>query len=166
MALKRIENDAVIRKDVHRSGFCRERRRDQAQALGRSALLVTEHTAQMQGVEVARIARESGVVYFSASFEIALLVQSQRQLDGGRRRRALLGCVLRHSGVTEVPGSISQSQPRRLTRRKFSPNEYAALTASVHEEFGKGSIWRGEFHECRRHRQQPFVLSARSELLE
>jgi len=63
-------------------------------------LLMAQHAAEVQRIEVARIGREDGAVDLLCLAEPPLLVQRQRLGDGMCRRRALPGCVLRHTCVT------------------------------------------------------------------
>jgi hypothetical protein len=58
-----------------------ERRRDQAQAFCRSALLVTEQTREMQRIEMPRFNFEDSPVEFLRLAETPQLVQRQRFLD-------------------------------------------------------------------------------------
>jgi hypothetical protein len=59
------------------------------------ALLVAEHAAQMQGVDMLRLGGKSGAIKRVRLDEAPLLVQGQRLLDATRRIRAR-GGVLGH----------------------------------------------------------------------
>jgi len=79
---------------------------------------VTEHTAQMQGVEVSRIVRQNGVVDFSGLFEMALLVQSQRQLDGKRSMRALLAACFAIPASLGAAFEVYQARSAKMVNQR------------------------------------------------
>jgi hypothetical protein len=80
--------------------LCLERRSDQTQSFNRLALLMPEHTEEMQRVEIVRIGRENGLIDSLGLFEMSLLMQRQCLPDGMRRVRALRGSVFAHACVT------------------------------------------------------------------
>jgi hypothetical protein len=62
MAFQRVEDDAQIGEHVRRSRPDLQGCSDQPQGFGRTTLLMLEHAAKMQRIEIGRISAKSGVV--------------------------------------------------------------------------------------------------------
>ena len=76
MALERVEDHAVIRQHVRRARLRFQRGSDQPQGFRRAALLVAEHAAQVQCVEMLRVGGKHGAVERVGLDEASLLVQA------------------------------------------------------------------------------------------
>ena len=103
-----------------------ERGSDQAQTLGRSALLMPQHAAQVQRVEVARIVGENGVVDALGFLKMALLVQRQGMLNGVRRlQRRAVACLAMRCITVETARRI-ESLVLPASRSSAASDEFDA----------------------------------------
>ena len=73
VALERVEDHAVVRQHVRRARLRLQRGGDQPQGFRRAALLVVEHAAQMQCVEMLRVGGKHGTVERVGLVEAPLL---------------------------------------------------------------------------------------------
>ncbi len=115
MALKRVEDHAVTRERVCRSGPRLQRRGDEAQTINRSALLMFEKARQVQRVAVLRIGRQNGVVNPFRVVELPAPVQRQRLFERAAGLRTPRGPLLRHDIL------IRSMEAAGITGRSFAP---------------------------------------------
>ena len=96
MAIECIEDHAVTREGVSRSGLFLQRRGDQTQSVYRPALLKFEDARQMQRIEVVRFGRENCAVDAIGLVKPTLPVEHRRLLDRAVGSHKPLGHVLCH----------------------------------------------------------------------
>jgi hypothetical protein len=97
VALQRVENDAVIGQHIRRSRPDFQRRGDQPQSFGRAALLVLEHAAEMERVEILGIGAQDAVVDLLRLAQPPLPMQGKCLLNETRRGGARRGCMPFHA---------------------------------------------------------------------
>jgi hypothetical protein len=111
VALERVENDAVIGQHIRRSWSDFQGCRDQPQRFGRAALLMLEHTCEMQRIEIDGIGAKDGVIDLPRLIQPALPMQGKRLLNGRRSRSARRARVPVHALYRSPNAAPSRGRP-------------------------------------------------------
>jgi hypothetical protein len=105
VALESVKNDAVVGQHIGRRRPHLQRGRNQPQGVGRAALLMLEHAAEMERIEIDRIGIENSVVDLPRLGQPPLPMQGERLLDGRRSRSKSSRTCLPFRAQSQAPQS-------------------------------------------------------------